>query len=314
MTLRISAETFTKQRQLMPAPEREEAFIKATKEALLRIGGCDFGAAMLKDIDQAGSELVIVIAGAGVENMCAQKLDTDAACDAACYQEVLSTETLLQKLKSLNLASAHPARRKFAKFYGEGSVHRAEIDGVKVPLAHTAKKGHEHGADQVLANRIQLRKFDGIDPVKQAVGWVRQLQNGLVGYHVMDTLTPGAGTGAWVVWNPDQVDADPKLAEDKRAKWMRRPPWIALAHELIHGWRLVSGRCVFRPNSRSEAYYEEAMTVGLPPYDGCRYTENRFRSRSEEPLRKYYGEKTQAQSAAAQQKHGSVEDRLGTTL
>src|SRR5262249_28102080 len=94
--------------------------------------------------------------------------------------------------------------------------------------------------------------------------------------------------------------------------WMTRPGWIALVHELIHGWRLVTGQCVFRPEPLIEVYYEEAMTVGLPPYDGCKFTENKFRLFGGEPLRTFYAEKTKVISAAAQKKHGAVDERLAS--
>jgi hypothetical protein len=52
------------------------------------------------------------------------------------------------------------------------------------------------------------------------------------------------------------------------------------------------------------------MTVGLPPYDGCKFTENRFRQFSGEPLRTFYVEDTKVVSEAAQRKHGGVSGRL----
>ena len=85
---------------------------------------------------------------------------------------------------------------------------------------------------------------------------------------------------------------------------MDRPAWIALAHELIHGWRLACGRRVFRNcGNRGEYYYEEAMTVGLPPYDQCRFTENRLRRLKGLPLRTFYGPETRNQSDHAAEKH-----------
>jgi hypothetical protein len=148
------------------------------------------------------------------------------------------------------------------------------------------------------------------EKIKMRISLVEYLQLGLAGYHIMDYLTPGSGTGAWVVWDPLLVSVGKDLPSDKRAPWMDRPAWIALGHELIHGWRLVSGRCVFRPGALSEYYYEEAMTVGLPPYDQCRITENRLRLAKGEPLRTFYGEPTEDQSKRAAAKHGSVESRI----
>jgi hypothetical protein len=148
-----------------------------------------------------------------------------------------------------------------------------------------------------------------VSKVLEAVGYVQALQCGLIGYHIMDHLTPGPGTGAWVVWDPDSKSVCTDLPDEKRAAWMDRPPWIALAHELIHGWRLVTGRCVFKPGP-IEDYHEEAMTVGLPPYDQCRFTENRLRHLKGLPLRTYYAEKTQNQSNRPASKHGSAASRI----
>jgi hypothetical protein len=312
MTLRISEEDFTAARQL--APIAPGGFAPAVHQALEALRASAIGADLLKEIEQAGEELAIVRAGPGVENKCAQKLDTEPACDAACYREVLDKERLAQKIEALKLAPGHPARRKYEKFHGEHSIHKAPgLDGkLTMPLAHRPKNDRRHESDQILANRIQMARLDpdDIPQVNKAVPWVQQLQNGLVGYHLMNQLTPGTGTGAWVVWNPALIDTGADLPLGKQAPWMKRPTWLALAHELIHGWRLVTGRCVFRPNARGEYYYEEAMTVGLPPYDGCRFTENRLRHDKGLPIRSFYGAETQLQSVAAEKKHGTAEVRV----
>ena len=139
---------------------------------------------------------------------------------------------------------------------------------------------------------------------------MRSLQNGLIGYHIMSHLTPGPGTEALVAWHPERDDAGADLDPSKRAAWMTRPSWIALVHELIHGWRLVTGQCVFRPDQYIEEYYEEAMTVGLPPYDGCRFTENKFRMASGQAaanvLRTEHESHQRGRSAKAQTYDGQV--------
>jgi hypothetical protein len=45
----------------------------------------------------------------------------------------------------------------------------------------------------------------------------------------------------------------------------------------------------FSSAANIEEYYEEAITVGLPPYDGCKFTENRFRNLSGAAPRTFYG-------------------------
>ena len=181
------------------------------------------------------------------------------------------------------------------------------------PIAHKsrARRG-AHATDTNLRSVVAAANTGatGVDgEIAEAVGYVRWLQNGLIGYHIMSHLTPGPGSDAFVIWDPEGIDAGadvgaPKGAESiQGAAWMNRPSWIGLVHELIHGWRLVTGQCVFRPDALVEEYYEEALTVGLPPYDGCVFTENKFRMSSKQPSRRFYGPNTRVISEAAQKKH-----------
>lgn len=182
------------------------------------------------------------------------------------------------------------------------------IGGEQRSQSEDPAKKAAHTTERILRNRVS--EWDSSDKIAEAEGHVRSLQNGFIGYHIMSYLTPGSGADAFVIWDPEMADSGADLEESKRAKRMVRPSWIALVHELIHGWRYVTGQRVFRPDAMIEEYYEEAMTVGLPPYDGCKFTENRFRMSSGEPLRTFYGESTRVISEAAQKKHKSVSDRL----
>src|SRR5690606_12276370 len=47
---------------------------------------------------------------------------------------------------------------------------------------------------------------------------------------------------------------------------------VVLAHELVHAWRVLTGRGLY-----FSGWEEEGMTVGLPPLSYMRFTENRFR-------------------------------------
>jgi hypothetical protein len=267
---------------------------------------------MLRAIESAGPEVLILKPGPGVSNTCVQSSQTEQACNDACYREVLNSNSLEHRIRELInkrvIEVGHPAAQKFSKFYGKDTTYSTEVRRCKIPLAHKPKDGGPRGVDRILQDRINT--FDEKNKIEEGINLVRYLQNGLAGYHVMDHLTPGPGTGAWVVWDPSLEDVGAQLPLNKRADWMVRPPWIALAHELIHAWRLVRGCCVFRPSPLTEYYYEEAMTVGLPPYDRCRFTENRFRSAKGLPLRTFYGEETRAQTLRAATKHGAVGSRL----
>jgi Effector protein len=92
--------------------------------------------------------------------------------------------------------------------------------------------------------------------------------------YLYDFLTPGDGCSCYVVFNHlrDNLSERHKRYLPNSHNWMNRPPGIALGHELIHAWRVVSGRVLF-----DYGWEEEAMTVGLPPFSNMPFTENRLR-------------------------------------
>lgn len=89
-----------------------------------------------------------------------------------------------------------------------------------------------------------------------------------------DFLTPGPGSNCHVCFNHERLNLsqDHELHLPSYKNWKNRPVPVALAHELIHAWRVVVGRVLYR-----YGWEEEAMTVGLPPFSSMKYTENRFR-------------------------------------
>lgn len=96
-----------------------------------------------------------------------------------------------------------------------------------------------------------------------------------------DCLTPGKGVSCFIRWNPENDFIGDKAKLDVNAPencWRKRPSWIGLAHELIHAWRYLTGRCIFPSRSNTEQpKLSEWLTVGLPPVDRGKYTENGIR-------------------------------------
>lgn len=92
--------------------------------------------------------------------------------------------------------------------------------------------------------------------------------------YLYDFLQPGAGEDCWIKFNPmkENLSDEHKKYLPQSHHWAHRPPGIALAHELVHAWRVVSGRVMF-----AYGWEEEAMTVGLPPFSNMKFTENRIR-------------------------------------
>ena len=314
MALRILAETYHGggRRQSMADNEARE-FKDAAEKALKEILAFPIGIKLRREIDSAAWDLSVLKAGRANNASLLRQGENDL--DQACYKEVLNANLLYAKIGQLlseGASGVTPAVKKFNKFYAKGqNIYLEKMAGAftgtvrSYPIAHKGGKA-AHTTENIVRDRV--KQEDPPREIAEAEGYVRRLQNGLIGYHIMSHLTPGPGGEALVAWHPERNDAGADLDPSKRAAWMTRPSWIALVHELIHGWRLVTGQCVFRPDQYIEEYYEEAMTVGLPPYDGCRFTENKFRLAAGQAPRTFYGQSTRVISEAAQQKHKPMMD------
>lgn len=89
--------------------------------------------------------------------------------------------------------------------------------------------------------------------------------------YLYDYLTPGAGTDAEmrVVLTQESLPSEPM--------------WIIIGHELVHAWRIMNGRRIFEGG-----WEEEAMTTGIPPFTGMKFSENKLRVEGKLEVRENY--------------------------
>ena len=85
---------------------------------------------------------------------------------------------------------------------------------------------------------------------------------------LVDKDTPGPGTNAKIKYNPRRLKI-----HDGAEQWMRRPPAIGLAHELVHAWRAMTGT-----RARGGEEQRERQATGLGAFEDAEFTENRFRA------------------------------------
>lgn len=106
----------------------------------------------------------------------------------------------------------------------------------------------------------------------------------------------GGGHFMWVSYHPNPPGTTEGEVGYTAAQGLRTPPFIVLAHELIHAWHGMSGTAELKdqvtitmPNGRVyDLAREEAYTVGLGPYANTRISENAIRVEHRLPLRTYY--------------------------
>src|ERR1700676_5580805 len=122
MTLRISTQFYKGKAQLSPSDGGADGFESTVNTALDRIRSTEAGVGLLREIEGAAQEVLIVKAGEDVSNTCVQSLQSEPACNAACYLEVLDRSALQAKIQDLitrnKIQQRHPAIQKFMKFHG----------------------------------------------------------------------------------------------------------------------------------------------------------------------------------------------------
>ena len=77
-----------------------DGFKAAVNTALEQIRSTEIGPSLLRAIEGTGPEVLILKAGQNVDNTRVQSLQTESACDAACYEQVLSNLKLREKFRS----------------------------------------------------------------------------------------------------------------------------------------------------------------------------------------------------------------------
>jgi hypothetical protein len=165
------------------------------------------------EINSKNCDLSVLKAGKGQINRCIPERQGPQDLNNACYKEVLTKEALQAKIQQLaakgTITSNHLAVKKFYKFYlskehgGKREQYEemmARPDGSKAgpyPIAHKSPdqaRKSAHTTEDKLRGRVNTLGTPK-DEIAQAEGYVRWLQNGLIGYHIMSHLTSGARNG-----------------------------------------------------------------------------------------------------------------------
>jgi hypothetical protein len=98
----------------------------------------------------------------------------------------------------------------------------------------------------------------------------------------INAITPGLGSISAITYNANMIGTPDG----------NRPPWIGLAHELIHAYYNLKGKGLGSGtivNINGAVEREEMATVGLGPGPHRSITENKIRAEHNLPLRTTYG-------------------------
>lgn len=164
---------------------------------------------------------------------------------------------------------------------GLGAVTYDGAHNIGVPASNVSIPTSERGDGPAVMARVANATMQAQATLDEIVsgrrptlpeGWAQDLQRILRHF-----LQPGRGTAVTIGFDPTQTypcDADPAR--------QNRPPLIGLAHEMVHGWRGITGRMLEIQNENFDI--EEVITTGFPPYNSERFSENLFRSQYTGPM------------------------------
>jgi len=177
----------------------------------------------------------------------------------------------------------------------QGKIHPTyePLTGVQA-VNHALKIAIENKADtsklksliHKLAQSVTWKSDPGLEVSAISLNEVSN-QHLLAELEQYECLTPGEGMDCFIRWHPinDYIGDVSLNRQAPENKWRTRPPWIGLAHELVHAWRFVTGRCIFTSSELSD----EQLATGVPPYMCGKYTENGIRYYAFQVMRPFYG-------------------------
>lgn len=237
--------------------DRQLAFFDRVRSAIDRLRTLPTGARMLAEIDASGRSCVIHRGTDGDPN--------GNACSITVGNVQAAEGRFVKQFRPLNAVKAKQVVKQ-----GGWIFPRQHYTSELTRILDRARAANPAFTRQFVAGLIGV-----------PVGWMAEYEAGeramgdneyyRLCLYLYDHLTPGSGADTQV----RIVVTQEKLPDE--------PLEVLIWHELVHAWRLMTGRRVFE-----NGWEEEAMTTGLPPFSNMLYTENRFRLEAGLPMRDSY--------------------------
>lgn len=147
-------------------------------------------------------------------------------------------------------------------------VGKALLDGIEAKSAISYTSAGVKFSVKILPQKSEKKSF-------LFKSW-RVYQKGSVTFAMSDTKAcDSTGVASAVKWDP----------QNKNAPDGARPPFIGLAHELIHCYYNLHGGSLHNKTGKDQ---DEAQVVGLSGYEQNPISENRIRAEHNVPYRKQY--------------------------
>ncbi len=244
----------------------DDSFITLVKNALEALKACRTGHQLLQEIAASGHQTTIFFGEGAIASphpMTAQSKEARLLQRLVPESMVTTNEKASPDLVQAVGAPPRPPRPTLLK----DVLDTAQANGM------SRKK---------VASLLDLT----IDQLKLVEGSLRRLtpsQYFLLLMNLYDWIPRGQGCSTTVRLDATKTPSHADKSVFKK-DYNQSPVPIVLGHELVHAWRMMTGRRLY-----PAGYEEEQMTVGLPPFHKMKFTENRLRSEFKYALLPKYG-------------------------
>jgi hypothetical protein len=247
-------------------PGYDDAFIAVVKKALEVLASCKTGSKLVQEIATCGRQTTIFFGDGGITSP--HPITDSTKVDRLLSRLVPESMVTSEAKNSPELprppnTPPRPPRPTLLTTV----LDRAEANGMK------RKK---------VAALLDL----SVEQLKQVEGSLRRVtpsQYYLLLMHLYDWIPPGPGCNTTVRLDATQSPSHVDKSVYKK-DYAKSPLHLILGHELIHAWRMMTGRRFYQGG-----YEEEQMTVGLPPFHKLSFTENRLRAEFKYAIAPVYG-------------------------
>ncbi|MCA9727558.1 MAG: hypothetical protein KC729_07735 [Candidatus Eisenbacteria bacterium] len=253
--------------QDIPDQHYRKLFIDFTKQQLDLINGYQMGSDLLNEIAASGHRVTIY-------------LDAGSGGGSATFAETNDALSIWDRF----FKPFRPFRAEMANYMRGhlGTLPAWKLSQPDTYYLYEFKKilercPYSRGMVGKLIGKTQIE----IDQMVEGTRPMDDLTYERLAVTLYEWLTPGNGINTCVRWDiGGQQCAD---AENAKSDWKNDLPFVQLAHELIHAWRMMTGRRIFE-----RGLGEEFMTTGLPPFTALKFTENKLRVQANIAVRDYY--------------------------
>ena len=264
------------------SPADARLFVAFTTKQLDALAALTSGAALLQEIARSGHRCTIACAKRKGSQTTAESESASTLVDRF-PRSFRPPHKLAPDPPAASSAESHQKKMEWLR-KNPGSMKGWQLDQPAAYYAEELRRVVNRSGvpRQVLAGLVGKTEQQ-LEEMMAGTREVDDTTNYKLQLYLYEHLTPGRGINTYIAFD---AGVRSQCAEAAKGDWVdgeSQVPPIVLGHELIHAWRMMVGRRIYKGGVG-----EEHMTAGLPPYTTMKFSENKLRVDAKLALRDFY--------------------------